>query len=168
MQAIKRIGQSAKEEMAGRRPSGASLARRCLARFRDTWQKKVICMYKRSRSAIESRRTQKQGVQTTNDPPQRSSTWKMSMQLYCIMSRFTDTKIIHNSPISQCGLSGMKHSAKKASTGHAAFIKLNVLQSMNVPIRNCVKMPIITARDEVADKKPRRCGCVISATYVKT
>lgn len=62
----------------------------------------------------------------------------------------------------------MKQSAMKATNGAEALTRLSVLQSRKLPIRNCVKMPRMTAREAVAERNPRRWGCVISATYVNT
>lgn len=46
--------------------------------------------------------------------------------------------------------------------------RATVLQYMNIPKRNCVNTPRMMHSELVAVSAPRRCGCVISATYVST
>jgi len=55
-----------------------------------------------------------------------------------------------------------------AVTGNITLMAATFLQGSMVPIRNWIKIPRMTHMEEVADSMPLRCGCVISATYVRT
>jgi hypothetical protein len=55
-----------------------------------------------------------------------------------------------------------------AVTGNITLMAATFLQDSMVPIRNWIKIPRMTHMEEVADSMPLRCGCVISATYVRT
>jgi hypothetical protein len=55
-----------------------------------------------------------------------------------------------------------------AVTGNITLMVAIFLQDSMVPIRNWIKIPRMTHVEEVADSMPLRCGCVISAIYVRT
>jgi len=52
-------------------------------------------------------------------------------------------------------------------TGIITLMAAIFLQDSMVPIRNWIKIPRMTHMEEVAVSMPLRCGCVISATYVR-
>jgi hypothetical protein len=55
-----------------------------------------------------------------------------------------------------------------AVTGNVTLIAATFLQDNMVPIRNWIKTPRMINMEEVAVSMLLRCGCVISAIYVRT
>jgi len=55
-----------------------------------------------------------------------------------------------------------------AVTGNITLMAATFLQDSMVPIRNWIKIPRMINMGAVADSMPLRCGCEISATYVRT